>query len=196
MAYKKYNLNGREMLNLDNRGMVDYAEYHIILGKSFERRSNITSKYHTIQNADLIGNEPSIEYVKQYNQFLEALKSINLEMYNRRLALLKNYLKELDEEEGILRDEKNQLLSKGYLFDNNMKKYGYYIIKVDNNYFQFKRVYENGIKVDMGNNLLPQNARISSLELIPITLEDIQIIKMNIEKNNLAEQITDSRVKR
>lgn len=29
MAYKKYNLNGREMLNLDNRGMVDYDEYYI-----------------------------------------------------------------------------------------------------------------------------------------------------------------------
>lgn len=169
---------------------------NIILGKSFERRSDITSKYHTIQNADLIENEPSIEYVMQYNRFLEALKSMNPEIYNKRMALLKNYLKELNEEEDTLRDEKNQLLANGYPFDNNMKKYGYYIIEVDNNYFQYKRVVENGIKVDMGDNLLPQNVSISSLELIPITLEDLQIIKMNIEKNKLAKQITGRRVKR
>lgn len=193
MAYEKYNLNGRGMLNLDNRGMVDYDEYYLILGKSFERRSDITSKYHTIQNADLIENEPSIEYSVQYNQFLEVLKSRNLEMYNKRMTLFKNYLSELNEEEGILRDEKNQLLSKGYPFDNYMKKYGYYIIEVDNNYFQYKRVVENGIKFDMGGNLLPQNAIISSLELVPITFEDLQIIKMNIEKNKLAEQIKGKR---
>lgn len=193
MAYQKYNLNGREMLNLDNRGMIDYDEYYIILGKSFERRSDITSKYHAIQNIDLIENEPSIEYSVQYNQFLEVLKSTNLEMYNKRVTLLKNYLKELSEEEDKLRDEKNQLLLKGYPFDDNMKKYGYYIIEVNNNYFQYKRVVENGIKVDMGDNLLPQNVSISSLELVPITLEELQIIKMDIERKKLGGQITGRR---
>ena len=29
MAYNKYIINGREMLNLDNLGMVDYDEYYI-----------------------------------------------------------------------------------------------------------------------------------------------------------------------
>lgn len=193
MAYKKYNLNGREMLNLDNHGMVDYDEYYIILSKSFERRSAITAKYHTIQSTDFIEGEPSIEYSVQYNQFLEVLKSMNPEMYNKRMALLQNYLKELNEEEDILRDEKNQLLSRGYPFDNNMKKHGYYIIEVDSNYFQYKRVVENGIKVDMGDNLLPQNVNISSLELVPITLEDLQIIKMDTEKNKSAGQITGRR---
>lgn len=194
MAYRKYNLNGREMLNLDNRGMVDYDEYYIILGKSFERRSDITSKYQTIQNTDLIENEPSIEYSMQYNQFLEGLKSVNLEMYSKKVTLLENYLTELNEEESMFRDEKNQLLSKGYPFDSNMKKYGYYIIEVDNNYFQYKRVVENSIKVDMGDNLLPQNVNISSLELVPITLEELQIIKMNVlRKNKLSEQITGRR---
>lgn len=184
MAYKKYNLNGREMLNLDNRGMVDYNEYYIILGKSFERRNDITSKYLTIQHTDLMDNEPSIEYPTQYNQFLEGLKSINSEMYNKKMTLLKNYLKELNEEQNIFYDEKDQLLSKGYPFDNNMKKYGYLIIKVDNKYFQYKRVDTNGIKVDMGDKFLPQTANISSYELVPITLEDLQIIKMDILRKN------------
>lgn len=197
MAYKKYNLNGREMLNLDNRGMVDYNECYIVLRKSFERRSDITDKYCAIQNADLIENEPSIEYTIQYRRFLEGLKCINSEMYNKKMALLNEYLRELNVEENMLYDEKKQLLSKGYPFDDIMKKYGYYIIEVDNNYFQYKRVVEYGIKVNMGKNLFPQNASISSFELVPITLEELQIIKMDIlRKSKASKQITGKRVKR
>ena len=180
MAYNKYIINGREMLNLDNLGMVDYNEYYIILGKSYERREDITTKYVTIQSTNRLEEEPSVNYSVQYGQFLEKLKSVNPEMFNKKMSFFKDYLKELKEEENIYREEKNQLLSNGYLFDSDLKKYGYYIIKIDNNYFQYKRVGENNAKIDMGNKLLPQNANISSYKLVPITLEELQEIKSEV----------------
>lgn len=189
MAYKKFNLNGREMLNLDNLGMVDYDEYYIISGESYERRENITTKYVTIQSTNLLENEPSINYSVQYGQFLEKLKSVNSEMFNKKMSLFKDYLKELNEEESMYREEKNQLLSNGYPFDKNLKKYGYYIIEIDNNYFQYKRVVENNVKIDMGDKLLPQNVNISGYELVPITLEDLQEIKSEVlRKGQLFEE--------
>ena len=180
MAYNKYIINGREMLNLDNFGMVDYNEYYIILGKSYERREDITTKYVTIQSTNRLEEEPSVNYSVQYGQFLEKLKSVNPEMFNKKMSFFKDYLKELKEEENIYREEKNQLLSNGYLFDSDLKKYGYYIIKIDNNYFQYKRVGENNAKIDMGNKLLPQNVNISSYKLVPITLEELQEIKSEV----------------
>lgn len=180
MAYNKYIINGREMLNLDNLGMVDYNEYYIILGKSYERREDITTKYVTIQSTNILEEEPSINYSVQYGQFLEKLKSINPEMFDKKMSFFKKYLKELKEEENIYREEKNQLLSNGYPFDRNLKKYGYYIIEIDNNYFQYKRVVENNAKIDMGNKLLPQNANISDYKLVPITLEELQEIKSEV----------------
>ena len=180
MAYNKYIINGREMLNLDNFGMVDYNEYYIMLGKSYERREDITTKYVTIQSTNRLEEEPTVNYSVQYGQFLEKLKSVNPEMFNKKMSFFKDYLKELKEEENIYREEKNQLLSNGYLFDSDLKKYGYYIIKIDNNYFQYKRVGENNAKIDMGNKLLPQNANISSYKLVPITLEELQEIKSEV----------------
>lgn len=180
MAYKKFNLNGREMLNLDNLGMVDYDEYYIISGKSYERRENITTTYVTMQSANLLENEPSINYSVQYGQFLEKLKSVNPEMFNKKMSLFKDYLKELNEEESRYREEKKQLLSNGYPFDKNLKKCGYYIIEIDNNYFQYKCVVGNNVKINMGDKLLPQNVNISSYELVPITLEDLQEIKSEV----------------
>ncbi len=180
MAYNKYIINGREMLNLDNFGMVDYNEYYIILGKSYERREDITTKYVTIQSTNRLEEEPSVNYSVQYGQFLEKLKSVNPEMFNKKMSFFKDYLKELKEEENIYREEKNQLLSNGYLFDSDLKKYGYYIIEIDNNYFQYKRVGENNAKIDMGNKLLPQNANISGYKLVQITLEELQEIKSEV----------------
>lgn len=180
MAYNKYIINGREMLNLDNLGMVDYNEYYIILGKSYERREDITTRYVTIQSTNRLEEEPSVNYSVQYGQFLEKLKSVNPEMFNKKMSFFKDYLKELKEEENIYREEKNQLLSNGYLFDSDLKKYGYYIIEIDNNYFQYKRVGENNAKIDMGNKLLPQNANISGYKLVPITLEELQEIKSEV----------------
>lgn len=184
MAYNKYIINGREMLNLDNLGMVDYNEYYIILGKSYERREDITTKYVTIQSTNILEEEPSINYSVQYGQFLEKLKSVNPEMFNKKMSFFKDYLKELKEEENMYREEKNQLLSNGYPFDSNLKKYGYYIIEIDNNYFQYKRVVENNVKIDMGDKLLPQNANISSYKLVPITLEELQEIKSEVLKKS------------
>ena len=98
-------------------------------------------------------------------------------------------MKELNEEESMYREEKNQLLSNGYPFDKNLKKYGYYIIEIDNNYFQYKRVVENNVKIDMGDKLLPQNVNISGYELVPITLEDLQEIKSEVlRKGQLFEE--------
>lgn len=192
MAYNKYIINGREMLNLDNLGMVDYDEYYIILGKSYERREDITTKYVTIQSTNILEEEPSINYSVQYGQFLEKLKSVNPEMFNKKMSFFKDYLKELKEEENMYREEKNQLLSNGYPFDSNLKKYGYYIIEIDNNYFQYKRVVENNVKIDMGDKLLPQNANISSYKLVPITLEELQEIKSEVLKKgqSFEESIT------
>lgn len=152
----------------------------IILGKSYERREDITTKYVTIQSTNRLEEEPSVNYSVQYGQFLEKLKSVNPEMFNKKMSFFKDYLKELKEEENIYREEKNQLLSNGYLFDSDLKKYGYYIIKIDNNYFQYKRVGENNAKIDMGNKLLPQNVNISSYKLVPITLEELQEIKSEV----------------
>lgn len=192
MAYNKYIINGREMLNLDNLGMVDYDEYYITLGKSYERREDITTKYVTIQSTNILEEEPSINYSAQYGQFLEKLKSVNPEMFNKKMSFFKDYLKELKEEENMYREEKNQLLSNGYPFDSNLKKYGYYIIEIDNNYFQYKRVVENNVKIDMGDKLLPQNANISSYKLVPITLEELQEIKSEVLKKgqSFEESIT------
>ena len=192
MAYNKYIINGREMLNLDNLGMVDYDEYYIILGKSYERREDITTKYVTIQSTNILEEEPSINYSAQNGQFLEKLKSVNPEMFNKKMSFFKDYLKELKEEENMYREEKNQLLSNGYPFDSNLKKYGYYIIEIDNNYFQYKRVVENNVKIDMGDKLLPQNANISSYKLVPITLEELQEIKSEVLKKgqSFEESIT------
>ena len=192
MAYNKYIINGREMLNLDNLGMVDYNEYYIILGKSYERREDITTKYVTIQSINRLEEEPSVNYSVQYGQFLEKLKSVNPEMFNKKMSFFKDYLKELRDEENIYREEKNQLLSNGYLFDSDLKKYGYYIIEIDNNYFQYKRVGENNSKIDMGDKLLPQNANISIYKLVPITLEELQEIKSEVLKKgqSFEESIT------
>lgn len=181
MAYRKYDLNGRKMLNLDNLGMVDYDEYYLILSRSYERRRDITNKYSSIQNENMINNEPNINYTVLYNRFLEELKDINSEMYNQKLKFYEEYLRELSKEEDIFNKEKQQLLISGYLFDKKLKEYGYYIIKIDNDYFQYKLIEEKNVKIDMGNKLFPQNANISSYEFVAITNEDLQKIKMKIK---------------
>lgn len=180
MAYAKYELNGKKLLNLDNIGMVDYDEYYLIFNKSIGRRSIITDKFISTQNANMLENEPNINYTVLYSRFLEELKSINPEMYNQKLMFYKEYIKELNEEENVFSEEKQQLLIKGYPFDKRFKKYGYYIIKIDNDYFQYKLITEKNIKIDMGDNLLPQNADISSYQFVPITIEDLQEMEMNI----------------
>ncbi len=43
MARQKYHINGRDMLMIDHQGLVDYDEYYILLGKSAERRADITT---------------------------------------------------------------------------------------------------------------------------------------------------------
>ena len=181
MAYRKYDLNGRKMLNLNNLGMVDYDEYYLILSRSYERRRDITNKYSSIQNENMINNEPNINYTVLYNRFLEELKDINSEMYNQKLKFYEEYLRELSKEEDIFNKEKQQLLISGYLFDKKLKEYGYYIIKIDNDYFQYKLIEEKNVKIDMGNKLFPQNANISSYEFVAITNEDLQKIKMKIK---------------
>ena len=45
MAYAKYELNGKSLLNLNHIGMVDYDEYYLMRSKSIERRNNIADKY-------------------------------------------------------------------------------------------------------------------------------------------------------
>ena len=179
MAYTKYDLNGRKMLNLDNLGMVDYDEYYSISNKSIERRSNIVDKFISIQSANMLENEPNIDYPVLYNRFLEELKSINSEMYNQKLMFYKEYVKELNEEENKFMEEKQQLLLKGYPFDRKFKRYGYYIIRIDNDYFQYKLITEKKL-INMGDKLLPQNAVISSYEFVPITIEALRKIEIDI----------------
>lgn len=152
MAYRKYDLNGRKMLNLDNLGMVDYDEYYLILSRSYERRRDITNKYSSIQNENMINNEPNINYTVLYNRFLEELKDINSEMYNQKLKFYEEYLRELSKEEDIFNKEKQQLLISGYLFDKKLKEYGYYIIKIDNDYFQYKLIGEKMLKLIWATN--------------------------------------------
>ena len=179
MAHSKYDLNGREMLNLNNLGMVDYDEYYLIASKSYKRRSDITDKYISIQSTNMIDNEPSINYTVLYNQFLEKLKDTNPEMYNKKLRFYNEYIKELREEENIFNEEKQKLLIKGYPFDKKLKQYGYYIIKIGNDYFQYK-LSSKKTKIDMGDQLYSQNAIIDSYEFIPIAKEELQEIKMKI----------------
>mgnify|MGYP003295289975 CR=1 FL=1 len=180
MAYAKYNLNGREMLNLDNLGVVDYNEFYSILYKSYERRENISKKYTALQNAKKLENEPSIDYSVLYQRFLEELKSINPDMYNHKSTLLKDYLNELKEEENIFKEEKEQLLSKGYLFNDDLKHLGYYIIKIDDDYFQYKLITTENVMIDMGDKLFHQTASISRYEFVPLTIIDLLQIKKKI----------------
>lgn len=70
--------------------------------------------------------------------------------------------------------KKKQLLIKGYPFDEKFKKYGYYIIKIDNDYYQYKSITEKNIKIDIGDKLLSQNVNISSYQFVPITIENLQ----------------------
>ena len=152
MAYRKYDLNGRKMLNLNNLGMVDYDEYYLISSRSYERRSDITNKYSSIQSKNMINNEPNINYTVLYNRFLEELKDINSEMYNQKLKFYEEYLRELSKEEDIFNKEKQQLLIRGYLFDKKLKEYGYYVIKIDNDYFQYKLIEEKKLKLIWATN--------------------------------------------
>ena len=62
MARQKYHINGRDMLMIDHQGLVDYDEYYILLGKSAERRADITTEYQVRQNESIIEGEPSISY--------------------------------------------------------------------------------------------------------------------------------------
>lgn len=179
MAYAKYELNGKSLLNLNNIGMVDYDEYYLMWSKSMERRNNIADKYISIQNTHLLQNEPGINYSVLYKRFLEELKSTNLELYNQKLMFYNEFKSELNAEEKMFDEEKRQLLIKGYPFDKSLKKYGYYIVKIDDDYYQYKWVTEK-TKVDMGDRFLPQNAIISGYRFVPLTIEELQEIKLNI----------------
>lgn len=106
MAYAKYKLSGKNLLNLDNIGMIDYDEYYLIFIKSIERRSNITDKYISIQNTNMLQNEPNIDNPVLYKRFLEGLKSTNPEMYNQKLMFYSEYIKELNEEENMFSEKK------------------------------------------------------------------------------------------
>lgn len=189
MAYSEFNINGRKMLNLDNLGMVDYDAYYVLLGKSYERRGDITNKYLTIQGANKVENEPNINYSVLYEKFLENLKKSNIELFDEKKKYFKDYIEELNAEERIFGEEKRQLLLKGYPFDNSLKRFGYYIIETDNNFFQYKRVVKKDINVDMGNDLLPQNVNISSFQLVPISLEELESIKNQVlRKSQFVEE--------
>lgn len=179
MAYAKYELNGKSLLNLNNIGMVDYDEYYLMWSKSMERRNNIADKYISIQNTHLLQNEPGINYSVLYKRFLEELKSTNLELYNQKLMFYNEFKSELNAEEKMFDEEKRQLLIKGYPFDKSLKKYGYYIVKIDDDYYQYKWV-TGKTKVDMGDRFLPQNAIISGYRFVPLTIEELQEIKLNI----------------
>lgn len=179
MAYAKYELNGKSLLNLNHIGMVDYDEYYLMWSKSIERRNNIADKYISIQNTHLHQNEPGINYSVLYKRFLEELKSTNLELYNQKLMFYNEFKSELNAEEKMFNEEKRQLLIKGYPFDKSLKKYGYYIVKIDDDYYQYKWVTEK-TKVDMGDRFLPQNAIISGYRFVPLTIEELQEIKLNI----------------
>lgn len=182
MAYRKYNLGGREMLNLDNYGMVDYNEYYSLWHNSNERRSNISDKFLSAQKSNMLENEPTMNYSVQYQKFLEELKTTNLDMYNQKLMIYKEYITALQDEEKQFAKEKQQLLLNGYPFDSRMKKYGYCIFEMNGNYFQYKCVVQKDVKIDMGDNLIPQQAEISSYEIIPVSSEKLQEIEINISR--------------
>ena len=182
MAYKKYNLGGREMLNLDNYGMVDYNEYYLLLNNSNERRSNISDKFLSAQKSNMLKNEPTMNYSVQYQKFLEELKTTNSDMYNQKLMIYKEYITALQDEGKQFAKEKQQLLLNGYPFDSRMKKYGYCIFEMNGNYFQYKCVVQKDVKIDMGDNLIPQQAEISSYEIIPVSSEELQEIEINISR--------------
>ncbi len=182
MAYRKYNLDGREMLNLDNYGMVDYNEYYSLWHNSNERRSNISDKFLSEQKSNMLENEPTMNYSVQYQKFLEELKTTNSNRYNQKLMIYKEYITALQDEEKQFAKEKQQLLLNGYPFDSRMKKYGYCIFEIKGNYFQYKCVVQKNVKIDMGDNLIPQQAEVSSYEIIPVSSEELQEIEMNISK--------------
>lgn len=190
MAYKKYNLGGREMLNLDNYGMVDYNEYYLLLNNSNERRSNISDKFLSAQKSNMLENEPTMNYSVQYQKFLEELKTTNPDMYNQKLMIYKEYITALQDEEKQFAKEKQQLLLNGYPFDSRMKKYGYCIFEMNGNYFQYKCVVQKDVKIDMGDNLISQQAEVSSYEIIPVSSEELQEIEANIsiKEQNVAHK--------
>lgn len=186
MARQKYHINGRDMLMIDHQGLVDYDEYYILLGKSAERRADITTEYQVRQNESIIEGEPSINYSVYYAKFLDELKNRNIKMYNQKLRLLKNYLADLKEEENIHLDAVASLLEEGYAFDSDLRKKGIYIINVDGAYFQYEKVSEGKIKVEMGESYFAQNANISSFQLVPIAVEEYQRLK---EKQSVGRKI-------
>ena len=190
MAYKKYNLGGREMLNLDNYGMVDYNEYYSLWQNSNERRSNISDKFLSAQKSNMLKNEPTMNYSVQYQKFLEELKTTNPDIYNQKLMIYKEYITALQDEEKQFAKEKQQLLLNGYPFDSRMKKYGYCIFEMNGNYFQYKCVVQKDVKIDMGDNLIPQQAEVSSYEIIPVSSEELQEIEANIsiKEQNVAHK--------
>ena len=103
-------------------------------------------------------------------------------MYNQKLMIYKEYITALQDEEKQFAKEKQQLLLNGYPFDSRMKKYGYCIFEMNGIYFQYKCVVQKDVKIDMGDNLIPQQAEVSSYEIIPVSSEELQEIEMNISK--------------
>lgn len=138
MALRKLDINGRKMGVIENRGFVDYDDYYIICGRSLERRKKIISKYNEFQSTD----EPRISMPTQYNKYLEMLKINDVEMFNKKRFLYEQYTNELHEEECIYADEIKKLLSDGYPFDAELKKYGFYVVNIDNNYYLYSKDFE------------------------------------------------------
>lgn len=160
MALREFNINGRKMAVIENRGFVDYDNYYIICGKSFERREKIVSKYEEIQSTDLGKDEPRISLSTQYSNYLDALKTNDVEMFNKKRSLSKQFSNELYEEELVYLDEIKELLSDGYSFDAELKRYGFYVVNIDSNYYQYTKDFE----------------------LIPISIEQLKEIKYKVSK--------------
>lgn len=113
------------------------------------------------------------------------LKKRNIKLYNQKLSLLKNYLADL-KEENIYLDAVASLLEEGYAFDSGLRKKGIYIINVDGAYFQYEKVSEGKIKVEMGESYFVQNVNISGFQLVPIAVEEYQRLK---EKQSFGRKI-------
>ena len=182
MAYTRYKVAGRDLLNLDDLAMVPYDKYYVLLELSFQRRNNITLYYNILQRSSKVSNEPDISYSVLYERFLKKLKEENIDLYNEKMRIFSDYERDLYEEEKMFKAEKAKLMDEGYRFDKNLRNYGFYVFKVGNDYYQYKYVNKGLYTIDMGDKLLPMRAEISGYEVLPLSKSELFRIEMQVEK--------------
>lgn len=181
MAYREYYFDGKKMLDYEDQALIDYDEYYEARSNKSEGEYFLYSRFYEIQKKEKIDGEPNIGYTDYYLKFLEKLKETDLKLYKKKKDFFDNYVmlvKEIDDE---FKYSINRLIKKGYTFDPELKKLGHKVAKIDGKNYIGKWV-SGDTTLNMGENLLPLQATVSSFEYVAISDDELLEIKMREKK--------------